>query len=167
MLNTCKNILNWFVSISIASLIIATACIAWWQEMEMLETSVFCTETVLYILQTRTKSLKPSNVSGVWWSVKLVLQTETEKLHFCVRPWSLLAILLTFTMLLTFPNGGRQTQQCFNVSAPSSRRGNNSIWKLQFRYVGLLVEVSIFSSIVCYYCFYYFFSFYKHCFSLG
>ena len=33
---------------------------------------------------------------------------------------------------------------------------NNLIWKLQFRYVGLLVEVSIFSSIACYYCFYFF-----------
>ena len=45
--------------------------------------------------------------------------------------------------------------------------GNNSlIWKLQFRCVGLLVEVSVSLSIVCYYCFYYFGSFYKHRFSL-
>ena len=43
---------------------------------------------------------------------------------------------------------------------------NNLIWKLQFRYVGLLAEVSISLSIACYYCFYYFDSFYKH-FSLG
>ena len=44
---------------------------------------------------------------------------------------------------------------------------NNLIWKLQFCYIGLLVEVSISVTIVCYYCFYYFDSFYKHCFSLG
>ena len=43
---------------------------------------------------------------------------------------------------------------------------NNLIWKLQFRYVGLLVEVSVSLSIVCYYCFYCFGSFYKHRFSL-
>ena len=48
----------------------------------------------LCILQTRTESLKPCILSlGVWWSVKLVLQTEMEKLHFRVRPWSLLTIL--------------------------------------------------------------------------
>ena len=31
------------------------------------------------ILQTRTDSLKPCIVSGAWWSVKLVLQSETQK----------------------------------------------------------------------------------------
>ena len=51
------------------------------------------------------------------WPVKLVLQTGIQKSHFCVRPWSLLTIL-------NFSNGGRQTQRCFNVSAPSSRREN-------------------------------------------
>ena len=30
---------------------------------------------------------------GVRWSVKLVLQTEFQKSHFCARPWSLLSIL--------------------------------------------------------------------------
>ena len=44
---------------------------------------------------------------------------------------------------------------------------NNLIWTLQFRYVGFLAEISISSSTVCYYCFYYFDSFYKLCFSLG
>ena len=44
---------------------------------------------------------------------------------------------------------------------------NNLICTLQFRDVGFLVEISISSSIVCYYCFYYFDSFYKLCFSLG
>ena len=43
---------------------------------------------------------------------------------------------------------------------------NNLIWKLQFRYVGLLVEVSVSLSIVCYCCFYHCGSFYKHRFSL-
>ena len=43
---------------------------------------------------------------------------------------------------------------------------NNLVWKLQFRYVGLLVEVSLSLSIVFCYCFYYFDSFYRHCFSL-
>ena len=38
------------------------------------------------------------------------------------------------------------------------------IWKLQFRYAGLLVEVSVSLSIACYYSFYYFDSFYEHCF---
>ena len=46
------------------------------------------------ILQTRTESLKPCILSlGVWWSVKLVLQTEMQKSHFRVRPWSLLTTL--------------------------------------------------------------------------
>ena len=45
------------------------------------------------ILQTKTESLKPCMVIGMWWPVKLVLQTETKKSHFCVRPWSLLTIL--------------------------------------------------------------------------
>ena len=44
------------------------------------------------ILQTRTESLKLVIVSGVSFSVKLVLPTETQKLHFCVRPWSLLTV---------------------------------------------------------------------------
>ena len=42
------------------------------------------------ILQTIIESLKPFIVSGVWWSVKLVLPTETQKLHFCVCSWALL-----------------------------------------------------------------------------
>ena len=36
-----------------------------------------------------TDPLKLFIVSGMWWSVKLVLPTETQKLHFCERPWSL------------------------------------------------------------------------------
>ena len=44
---------------------------------------------------------------------------------------------------------------------------NNLIWKLQFRYVGLLAEVSNCLSIACYYCFHYFDGFCKHYFSLG
>ena len=43
---------------------------------------------------------------------------------------------------------------------------NNLVWKLQLRYVGLLVELSIPSNNVCCCCFYYFYSFYKHCFFL-
>ena len=46
-----------------------------------------------FILQTRTESLKPCIVLDMRWSVKLVLQTETQKLHFWVRPWSLLTLL--------------------------------------------------------------------------
>ena len=74
------------------------------------------------ILQTRSDSLKPFIVSGLWWSVKLVLPTETQKSRFCVRPWSLLAIL-------NFSERGRQAQRYFNVSTLSSRRDNkhNSI----------------------------------------
>ena len=44
---------------------------------------------------------------------------------------------------------------------------NKFSWKLQLRYVGLLVELSIFSSNVYCCCFYSFDSFYQHCFSLG
>ena len=41
--------------------------------------------------------------------------------------------------------------------------GNNNLaWKLQFRYAGLLAEVSVPSIIVCYYCFYYLNSFYEY-----
>ena len=35
-------------------------------------------------------------VSGVLWSVKLFLQTKTQKSYFCVRPWSLITILNIF-----------------------------------------------------------------------
>ena len=45
------------------------------------------------ILQTRTEILKPCIVSGVRWSVKLVLQPEAQKLHVCMRPWLLLTVL--------------------------------------------------------------------------
>ena len=74
------------------------------------------------ILQTRSDSLKPFIVSGLWWSVKLALPTETQKSRFCMRPWSLLAIL-------NFSERGRQAQRYFNVSTLSSRRDNkhNSI----------------------------------------
>ena len=43
---------------------------------------------------------------------------------------------------------------------------SNLVLKLQFRCVGLLVKVSVFSGIGCYYCFYYSDSYYKHCFLL-
>ena len=46
-------------------------------------------------------------------------------------------------------------------------RNNNLVWKLQLHHLGLLVELSISSSNVYCCCFYYFDSFYKHCFSLG
>ena len=49
---------------------------------------------------------------------KMVLQTETQKSHFRVRPWLLLTAL-------KFPNWGRQTQRYFNVSSPASHRDNN------------------------------------------
>ena len=52
---------------------------------------IFCQQSC--ILQTRTESVKPFIVSGVSWSLKLVLPTETQKLQFCVRPWSLRTIL--------------------------------------------------------------------------
>ena len=42
---------------------------------------------------------------------------------------------------------------------------NKLVWKLQFRYIGLLVEISVSPVFYCY--FYYFDSFHKHCFSLG
>ena len=48
---------------------------------------------------------------------KIGLQTETQKLHFCLRPSSLLTIL-------NFSERSRQTQRYFNVSTPSSRRDN-------------------------------------------
>ena len=58
---------------------------AWWEGMKMCKNFY---ESC--ILQISTESLKPFIVSGVSWSVKLVLLTETQKSHFCVRPWSLL-----------------------------------------------------------------------------
>ena len=44
-------------------------------------------------------------------------QPETERLYFSVHPWLLLTIL-------DFSAGGRQAQQHFNFSSPSSRRYN-------------------------------------------
>ena len=50
----------------------------------------------LCILQSRSESLKPCIGSGVYQSVKLDLQAETQESHFCVRPWSLLTVLNFF-----------------------------------------------------------------------
>ena len=55
-----------------------------------------CSKFLRIILQTRTESLKSCNVSVVWWSVKLVLKTETQKSLFCVRLWSLFTIWKLF-----------------------------------------------------------------------
>ena len=46
-------------------------------------------------------------------------QPKTEKLHLCVRPWSLLTIWI-------FSAGSRQTHRYFNVSPLSSRRVKKS-----------------------------------------
>ena len=102
----------------------AIACIAWWvpldgKEWKCLRFFGYHTVTVVYFTdQNRISMLKHCIVSGLWLSVKLVFQTETQNSHFCVCPWSLLAYS-------TFPNGDRQTQRYFNVSSPSSRRDKN------------------------------------------
>ena len=70
------------------------------------------------ILQTRTESLKSFIVSGVSWSVILVLPTERQKSHFCVCPWSLLTIL-------NLSEQGPTDTMVFNVSTPSNRRDKN------------------------------------------
>ena len=53
------------------------------------------------ILRTRAESLKSYIVFHyrirLSWSVKMVLQAEAQKLHFCSRQWSLLTIL-TFSV---------------------------------------------------------------------
>ena len=85
-----------------ASVFIAIAC----RLMEMLE---------IFAYRTVAKSLKPFIVLGLSRSVKFVLPIGTQKLYFCVRPWSLITIL-------NFSEGVRQTQRYFNVSTPSSRR---------------------------------------------
>ena len=58
-------------------------------------------------------------VSGVLWSAKLVLQTKTQKSHFCVR-----ASMVVNHYIKLFLNWGQQTQRYFNVSSPSSLREN-------------------------------------------
>ena len=73
------------------------------------------------ILQTRTESLKPFIISGVWWSVEFVLPPETQKSHFCVPPWSLLTIL-------NFSERGPTDTTVFNLSTPSSRTDNRHTW---------------------------------------
>ena len=60
-------------------------------EMEMLK--IFAYRTVAVVHFTDTESLKPLIVSGVSRSAKLVLPIETQKSHFCMRPWSLLTTL--------------------------------------------------------------------------
>ena len=47
----------------------------------MLEIFAYRTVTLVY-LTGQNWILKPRIVSGVWWSVKLVLHNETQKLHF-------------------------------------------------------------------------------------
>ena len=53
----------------------------------------------------------------MWWSLKLVLQTETQRSPFSVCPWSLLTIV-------NFSERGPKTKWYFNVSSPSSLRDN-------------------------------------------
>ena len=56
---------------------------------------IFACRTVAVMHFTgRIESLKPFIVSGVLWSVQSISPTETQKSLFCVRPWSLLPILV-------------------------------------------------------------------------
>ena len=57
-------------------------------------------------------------VSGVLWSVKLVLQSKTQKSLF------LRASKVVTRYIKLFPNWIWQTQQHFNVSSPSALREN-------------------------------------------
>ena len=66
------------------------------------------------ILQTRIESLKPFIVSGMWWSVKLVLSK-----------WNAKIVLLRASMFVTYCiKLFRQTYRYLNVSTLSSRRDN-------------------------------------------
>ena len=57
----------------------------------MLEILAYRTVAVV-ILQTRTDSLNRLLYQVCDGLQKLILPTETQKSHFCVRPWSLLTI---------------------------------------------------------------------------
>ena len=59
----------------------------------MLELFAHCTVTVVHFTDQNQVSKTMYIVSGVWWSVKLVLKSGMQKSHFCLRPWSLLTIL--------------------------------------------------------------------------
>ena len=62
--------------------------------MGMLE--IFAYHTVVHFTDQNWISNLPCIVLGVFYMLnffKLVLQTEMQKSHFCVRPWSLLTIL--------------------------------------------------------------------------
>ena len=67
-----------------------------------------------------TKFQLKLTISIFWtkFATKGYYRSKTEKQHFCICPWSLVTTL-------NFPYGGRQTQQYFNVSSPSSRRNKN------------------------------------------
>ena len=89
--------MKWFVFIY-RSLIVTIASIAWWEGLIKRNANArnFCvsySSDCAFYRPTRNESLKAFIVSGVRWSVKLSQQTEAQKLHFCVRQWSLLTIL--------------------------------------------------------------------------
>ena len=70
---------------------------------------------------------------GVWWSVKLVLQTGMQKSLFCVRPWSLLTIL-------NFSKRGPTDKRYFNVSTPSSRRDSYNCFTMFLQLFALIID---------------------------
>ena len=112
MINTFKRLLKWFV------FIVAIACIAWWQDLMRRNDQNFVYRTVA-IVHFTDQNWIPEIVYCIRcvMACKIVLQTETQKLHFCVLPWSSLTIL-------NFSERNRQTQRYFNVSTPSSCRDN-------------------------------------------
>ena len=112
MINTFKRLLKWFV------FIVAIACIAWWQDLMRRNDQNFVYRTVTIVHFTEQNWI-PEIVYSIRCVIacKIGLQTETQKLHFCLRPSS------SFT-ILNFSERSRQTQRYFNVSTPSSRRDN-------------------------------------------
>ena len=81
MRNTFKKILKWFVFIQSSHcnrLLLDEK--TGWKGIEMLQIFVYRKVAVAHILKTRTESLKTFIVLAMWWSSKLVLLTETQKI---------------------------------------------------------------------------------------
>ena len=63
-----------------------------------------CNVAVVHF-RDQSRISKTCMVSGVLWSVKLVLQTKTQKSYICVRPWLLITILNIFQTGVDKHNG--------------------------------------------------------------
>ena len=114
-----------------------------WKGMECCSNFLHILQWQSCIFQTRNESLKPCIALNVWWSAKHVFAPNSlifwrsggkeeedgdnrKCKAFCFlskrKNCTFACVHGRYLLYESFPRGGRQTQQYFNVSSPSSRR---------------------------------------------